>query len=208
MAESAGSRVRARPRLVLLAGLAGYLLAFALLARMAIFLHDPGKPEFSIRPSDPCRVQHSCLTAYAEAARFVLSAGENIYRESLYDNRKLGGFKVDTYHYPPPFLLLPGAALAVAGDYLALRPLWFYLQLATLLAAIVVASRFVGGVLGRSMLLAAPLLLLAAPVTLHTLQMGNFQITAFSLAVSAIVALDSPAIGLRQPAAARSRTPL
>jgi hypothetical protein len=47
--------------------------------RVSVFIIDPAKTGFSAAPSDPWRVQHNCLTAYAEAARFALEGAENIY---------------------------------------------------------------------------------------------------------------------------------
>ncbi|HEY5946990.1 MAG TPA: glycosyltransferase family 87 protein, partial [Kofleriaceae bacterium] len=166
------------------------LAAVVLLGRMAVFMVDADQRQLSIQPSDPFRTAHSCLTAYAEAARYVRDPGQNIYDAKLYEERWIHGLKVDTYEYPPPFLLVPGAMQRVAGDYLRLRPLWFVMQLLVLVGACIVVARWLGGALRTRILLASPLFLIA-PTTLFTMQMGNFQSTAVALAIVGMIALES-----------------
>jgi hypothetical protein len=86
------------------------------------------------------------------------------------------------YHYPPPFLLLPGAVRLVATDFFEFRRVWFAIQALVLLAALLLLARWIGGETGRDVALAAALVG-ASPQTAWALQMGNFQITAIPAAL-------------------------
>ena len=166
------------------------LVAAVFLVRMAVFMVDADQRGLSILPSDKWRTEHSCLTAYTEAARFAEEPATNIYDPTLYDKRYIEGLKVDTYHYPPPFLVVPGALQYAGGDYLGVRPIWFALQLALLIATALVLARWIGGREGQLVRLAVPLFLIA-PTTLFTLQTGNFQSSALALSLLGMIALAS-----------------
>ncbi|HTE56781.1 MAG TPA: glycosyltransferase family 87 protein [Kofleriaceae bacterium] len=191
------------PRIVgpsrwILAGSAAVLLvAVVVMARLAGFMWDVERTDLSVRPNDAWRAAHSCVSAYSEAARLAAEPDRNVYRESEYLDRKMSGLKVDTYHYPPPFLLLPGALQRVSGgDLLSLRPVWFALQLALVVAAIVALARWIGGREGGLVLAVGPLFL-ASPNTLFTLQIGNFQLSALSLGMMAMIAFQSRRIAVQ-----------
>ena len=94
------------------------VVAVVLLFRMGVFMVDPGRTTWSIQPDDKWRREHSCLTAYTEAARLLSEGTANVYERTLYadPDRFIGGLKVDAYHYPPPFLLLPSAIQKIRGD--------------------------------------------------------------------------------------------
>jgi alpha-1,2-mannosyltransferase len=173
-----------------IASLGVVVVALVLLGRMSVFLVDVERRELSIQPHDPWRTAHSCLTAYAEAARFAAEADRNVYEATLYTDRKISGLKVDEYHYPPPFLLLPGAMQRVTGGYLELRFPWFLMQLALLIGAAFSMRRWLGGEVGERVLLMSPLLFIA-PTTLFSLQMGNFQSSAVALSIMAMIAFAS-----------------
>ena len=163
------------------------LASLVLLVRIGIFMVDVSRTELSLQPDDRWRREHSCLTAYAEAARLAAEPDRNIYDESLYEQRFIGGLKVDAYHYPPPFLLLPDALQRAGGGFLGLRPIWFVMQLGLLVGMVLAIARWLGR---REVLLAAPLFFIA-PTTLFTLQMGNFQASAVALALLGMIALAS-----------------
>ena len=88
---------------------------------LSIFMADVGRPQFSVEPADDFRRLHSCVSAYAESARFLAEGGHNIYERDLYRPgnvaRQLGPLRVDPFHYPPPFLLLPQTVRIVASDF-------------------------------------------------------------------------------------------
>jgi hypothetical protein len=89
---------------------------------------------------------------------------------------------VDPFHYPPTFLLLPGAVRAVAPDFVDTRRVWFGLQALVLGGALLAVPWWVGGAPAPRLALLA-LIAWATPVTFLSLQMGNFQITAIPLAL-------------------------
>jgi alpha-1,2-mannosyltransferase len=164
------------------------IVAIVQFARVSVFMIDPQKTEFSAVPSDPWRVQHNCLTSYAEAERFALEGAENIYDPSLYQPRMMGPLTVDVYHYPPPFLLLPATVDAVTSDFFALRRLWFSLQAITLVGIIVGLGLWIGEKPG-ALAIVGGLFLMATPQVLAAIQVGNLQITAIPAAVAALIAL-------------------
>jgi alpha-1,2-mannosyltransferase len=165
--------------------------------RLAVFMIDSNRVECSYMPGDPFRERHNCFSAYSEGARFAVAGGVNIYDPLLYapnttagPRRLLGNLRVDPYHYPPPFLLLPAALRLVAPEFSPQRAIWFMVQSLLLAAAIVMVSRWIGGVPG-AWAAALGWLVLASPSTLMTLQAGNFQVTVYSLAIIAFVLVCS-----------------
>src|SRR5262249_49759051 len=118
------------------------LAALGRTAQLSSFMLDPARSDRSLFPADSWYVEHCCLTAYTESARLNAEGAQNIYDPKLYYDRKVGIFNVDPFHYPPPFLLVPMAARAVAGGgageagFLDVRKLWFGVSALALLAAI------------------------------------------------------------------------
>ena len=103
--------------------------------------------------------------------------------------RFVGTFEVDLYQYPPAFLILPRAAVAAGLDFLTIRRLWFAIQGLVLFVAMVLLARWIGGSSGLLVLLLVPVMWLSQTTRLG-LQIGNFQLTAFALAVLAMMAFD------------------
>jgi hypothetical protein len=159
--------------------------------RLGIFMLDPSRTECSAAPWTAFMTNHSCLTAYTEAARLVRSA-PNVYDPALYRStpagRYLGRFRVDTYEYPPPFLTLPRLAEASGADFFAVRPVWFALEGLTLLGALAGLALLIGDREGLRFGLLIPAIWVSLPTQL-TLQMGNVQFLVQSLALLALVAL-------------------
>ena len=193
--------VRRVPELPLAAGRRRPLLALAWLAvlaagtvqtaRASLYAQDPTRPEYSAVPGNPWRVEHCCFTAYAEGARFASARLANVYERSLYvpdpdRPRRIGPLKVDPFHYPPTFLLLPGAVRVLAPTFVDSRRVWFGVQALVLGGAFLALAWWVGGDGGRRLALLAPLAW-ATPITFISLQMGNFQITAVPLALLGVM---------------------
>ena len=162
--------------------------AVAQMARISIYMADPSRTDCSFLASDPWRSRHACMTAYFEAIRFSADPGTNIYEMSLYEPRTVGPLRVDSFHYPPPFLLLPAAVHAVRGELFAFRPLWFLMQAVVLAAVVFGLAVWIGGTPG-AMVAAGGVLLLASPQALYSLQQGNIQTTALPVAAAALVLL-------------------
>lgn len=185
--------IRTQKPLLCAAWLVLGLAAFVQTARLSAFMLDPAQPQCSLFPWDGWLVQHCCLTAYSESARFAGQGEENIYNVTLYSDRKLGparpgqvSFNVDLYHYPPPFLLLPlMVRAAVDGDFIRVRAVWFGLSALALMLAI--------GLIGRRLepegqlraIGMAPLIWCSMP-TLSGLQMSNVQILVVSISAIAL----------------------
>jgi alpha-1,2-mannosyltransferase len=188
----------AGPRIWLVVIVAAAVAACVWNGRLTVFMIDSSRVSCSYEPGDPFLRNHSCFSAYSEAARFAAAGDVNIYDSRLYapettagPRRLIGGaLRVDPYHYPPPFLLLPGAIRLVAPEFLATRAIWFMVQSLLLAAALVMISRWIGGVPG-AWAAALGWLVLASPAVLMTLQVGNFQVTVYSLAIIAFVLVST-----------------
>jgi alpha-1,2-mannosyltransferase len=157
------------------------------IARASVFAYDVNRRECSVAPADQFRAQHNCLTAYAEAARFANDGGINLYDSTRYrpaqrTYRRIGPLTVDSFHYPPQFLLLPAVVRAVAPDFFDTRRVWFGLQVLVLAGVMLHVAWWIGGEPGRRVALAS-LAVWALPTTFVALQTGNFQITAIPLAL-------------------------
>ena len=159
---------------------------------------DPSQTQHSLFPGDKWMIEHCCLTAYNESARFVSEGEKNIYKKELYFGeefktnkdirRKLDGFNVDPYHYPPPFLLLPIMARAVVGgNFLDLRMLWFAIGVLSLLFAIGFITYRLEPEGRLRMIGMAPLFWCSMPV-LAGLQMSNVQIIIIAISIISMAA--------------------
>jgi hypothetical protein len=181
-------------------------LAVTQSVRLSVFMHDVTRESYSVFPPPgilgvvhPGFVHHACLTAYTEAAGLSQRQDVNLYDPKNYlertcepgysadcISRKIGPLDVDPFQYPPPFLLLPRAALMFTHDFFAIRAVWFTLQVALLGLAVLSTARWIGGRIGRRAMLFAPVLGIAIPVLIG-LQVGQFQISAFSMSMLAMV---------------------
>lgn len=185
----------------------GGLLAVFVFARMAVFLGDPRLVAYSFAPAEPFLVHHSCLTAYVHGAILSTTPGANVYDLAFVPvdpsappplpatAAGFAPFALDAFGYPPPFLLLPRAMLALTSSFLTLRLLFSAASLVALLVACAAAARTLGGVAGRRMWLLAPLFL-ANPVVIVGLQVGNFHLAAVALCLGCWVALERRRDGL------------
>lgn len=186
LTETIAPALRSRAIAALVAALA--VAAIVQIAMISIYIADPARTRWSHMPSDPFRVRHSCMTAYVEALRFCAQPGTNIYDMSLYEPRTIGPLRVDSFHYPPPFLLLPAAVSAVRADVFGFRALWFVLQCTVLAAAVFGMARWIGGRPG-AFAAAGGVLAFATPQFVYSLQQGNVQSTAMPVAAVALVLL-------------------
>jgi len=172
-------------------------VAIVQIARESVFMADSTRPAYSAIPGDPWRVAHSCMSAYFEAARFSQTNTENVYDQALYE-RHIGSFKVDSYHYPPAFLLLPRALRLITTDFFQFRALWFAIQTLVFAGALVSLAVWIGGTIGAFALLGG-VVVLTTPTVLFALQMGNFQTTAVALGAVALVLLVTQRIKTGAP---------
>jgi alpha-1,2-mannosyltransferase len=177
------------PALGLAAGLVG-LVADVQIGRQSVFMHDPSYASFARSAGNKWWREHCCLTAYTEAERFAKSGDKNAYDVHLYRGRYLGSLKVDPFHYPPPFLLLPGAMSLMVGDFENVRALWFSIQAIFIAATLAGLAWWIGGTGGALALLAVPGVLVLPQVP-ETLQIGNVQITVVAMTLLAMLLLSA-----------------
>jgi alpha-1,2-mannosyltransferase len=189
--EALAAGIRRRPVLAALWTLAA-LLALVQVGRLSAFMADHDRLWGSAVP-DPKASEHMCMSAYVLAADLSRRGEPNLYDARFYP-AFLGGIVVDTsiaglqpylqdpFEYPPPFLLLPRAAIGLSNDFMAMRTAWFVLQALGLLVVAVWLARWVGGRSGLLALLLLPLLLASMP-TLLGLQFGQFHIATLLLSL-------------------------
>jgi hypothetical protein len=176
-------------------------IAVLQMARLAAFMADANR-EWGATVPDPLSTHHQCLSAYVYAADLSRRGVDNLYDAGWYPLfdppaptcrivdtpvRGLAPWVSDPYEYPPPFLLLPRAALALTGSFDAIRAWWFVIQGLSLIAAGVVLAVWIGGAAGVTIGLLLPAVL-ASLETLFALQFGQFHLMAMLLALAAMAA--------------------
>lgn len=177
------------------------LLAVLQMGRLSAFLSD-ARREWGAAVPDPAATHHQCLSAYVYAAELQRRGVENVYDARWYPlfdppgpvcrlvDTKIAGlapWASDPYEYPPPFLLLPRAAIALTSSYDAIRAAWFANVALGTLAALVALAGWAGGRPGLRLLLLLPLVLASLP-TLIGLQFGQFHAVAVLLAIGGMAA--------------------
>ena len=185
----------------------GALVAVVGFTRIAVFLADPSEVACSLMPENAFIVRHSCLTAYMHGAILSRDSGANVYDLAIVEGAgdhppplphtaaHFAPFTLDAFGYPPPFLLLPRALLLVTTSFLSQRLLFGALSLALALWSCASVATVLGGVTGRRVWLLAPIVL-ANPLVLVTLQVGNFHLAAVALCVLCWGALERRRDGL------------
>jgi Glycosyltransferase family 87 len=180
------------------------VIAILQMGRLSAFMSDPSLTWGSVVP-DPIAVEHQCMSAYIHAADLARRGEKNIYDERFYPAfnwkpgtgptginspvRGLSRYLLDPYQYPPPFLLLPRAALALTNNYLSIRTAWFLLQSLILIFSGIFLAKWIGGREGLLAGLLIPALLTSLP-TMFNLQFGQFHVMTVILAMSAMVAFE------------------
>ena len=175
------------------------LVAGAALARtagVAWYMAEATHPQASVYWFDHFYRAHSCFSAYWRAAELARAGVANLYDTAHYNDVIGHRFEVDEYLYVPQFLILPRLGLIVSSDFFLLRALWFAVEAALFLAAAIILCIWTGGVDGRRLALLLPAMWLSTSI-LATLQVGNYQLAAVSLALIALVCFDrhKPVIG-------------
>jgi hypothetical protein len=182
---------------VLSAGAAA--VALVQMARLAVFMVDPSQVAYSTIPGSAWESRHSCLSAYFVAGE-TAAAGGDIYDEALYSvpdadptavrkPRMMGRFGIDVFEYPPPFLLLPRALRLATTDFFRTRPIWFGLNGAVILLAMLVVARRLGPRAGTRAVLLIPLVWAGLPMA-SMMQKGNVQAMVVALAMLAMALLE------------------
>ena len=104
--------------------------------------------------SQPFFPTHNCFTCYTVAAHLAGERKDNLYDRKFYRggevrtpiHEQIGeSLHVDSYQYPPPFLILPHVLIATGGDFYQLRAYWFGLNLIALTVVMLTLLLWIGG---------------------------------------------------------------
>jgi Glycosyltransferase family 87 len=198
------SGARQRRPVLSVAWLVLVLLAVVQMTRLSAFMVDSSRLWGSTIP-DQAAANHQCLAAYVHAADLCRRGERNVYDERWYPAfttplyaeprgvsspvAGLGRWVLDPYEYPPPFLLLPRAALAITDSFERIRTAWFVIQALCLVVGGLLLMRWIGGREGLVTGLLLPAILASIPTMLN-FQFGQFHAMAVMLALAAMVAFD------------------
>lgn len=177
-------------------------------ARLSAFMVDPELRWASAFPPSDLAVEHQCLPAYLHAAELQRRGVVDVYDPDLWPLtsgfpeqpqtviRGMQPLIDDPFLYPPVFLLLPRAAIALSVDYAFLRSAVFAVNALLFLAAALALVRWIGGARGLAAGLLLPAVWIGIPTGLN-LQFGQFHLAAFALSVAAMLLFESrrPALG-------------
>lgn len=181
-----------RRRIVRWIWIAGAVLAVANTARISVFAMDPSQAWASAFPPIPESAQHACLAAYVRAGELAALGHDDLWDPEPYASGHasqvagLGPYLGDPYEYPPPFALLPRAAVAATDSYQLIRDVWFGLSAVGFLAAFVVLAVWTGGRGGATALLLVPAVALSTPFV-FTLQWGQAHALVIACAMLAML---------------------
>jgi len=188
----------AAPRALRIVSVLAVVLALVQLARLSVFIVDASRAGASTVPWSRWEVLHSCVTAYFVAGKAAPDV-PNVYDDTLYSlpgdpsaprkPRKLDGFTVDVYEYPPPFLLLPRALFSIAPDFLRFRMVWFALNAGVVLFVMLAVARRFGPVVGTRAVLLLPLVWASLPLV-NAFQKENVQMMIVALSVLAMLLFE------------------
>ena len=177
------------------------LIAIAQMARLSAFMADSSR-EWGATVPDRLSTRHACMSAYVYAADLSRRGVANLYDARWYplfdppgptcrlvpsSVRGLSSWIADPYEYPPPFLVLPRAALALGASFDDIRAWWFVLQALALIAGGLALARWVGGAAGLTIGLLIPAVL-ASLETMFGLQFGQFHALALAMALAGMIA--------------------
>ena len=190
------------PRGVVALSLVAVAFVTMQIVRLSVYVVDPTDARWSVIPWNSFAANHSCLSGYWAAARTVDTA-PNVWDDGLSSTpgptpdaprqpKRIGRFLMDGYEYTPTFLLLPRALLRLTPDFFGFRQLWFGLNLAVVLAAVLAIARRLVPAFGASVLWLAPLVLVPLSV-LVTFQFGNVQLACIAAALLGMLCLERDA---------------
>lgn len=185
------------------------LAAVVQTTRLSTFMGDPERVDGATK-IDPRLDHHACLTAYVQAAKLADARVDNLYDADWWpaiDHHPKGEaeaqayapFDLDTFAYPPQFLLLPRLLLVAGDDFSAQRAAWFGLDGLWLAFGLWLLASWIGETdakAGIRALAFAPVIWVLPHVAI-TLQVGNVQIAVMVMAMVGMVAFDRgrPALG-------------
>ena len=153
---------------------------------------DPSQARASVFPPLPESAQHQCLAAYVRAGELAAVDHPDLWDPDAYASNHasqvagLGTYLGDPYEYPPPFAVLPRAAVAATNNYQLIRAVWFGLSAVGFLAAFILLAIWLGGRGGATALLVVPAFALSTSFE-FTLQWGPAHALVIACAVIAML---------------------
>jgi alpha-1,2-mannosyltransferase len=189
----------AHRRLLAAIWIATAVLAVANTARLGLSVADPAQTWAAAFPPVPESARHQCFAAYVRAGELAAAGRADLWQPGDYARpdprapsptaiRGLADYLIDPYEYPPPFAVLPRAAVAATDDYLLLRAAWFGISAVGFWLAFVAVAAWIGGRAGATALLLAPVLALSFPVTFN-LQWGQAHLIVVAAAMGGMLQL-------------------
>lgn len=185
------------------------LMMLLQVSRLSAFMTDRDVTWGSTFPPVEFTVTHMCMASYVEAADLSRQNDPNLYDTKHYPNFGLTEaedietsvvglqqYFDDSFHYPPPFLLLPRLWLGVSNDYLNIRSVWFAIQFLSFVAFGVLLARWVGGTGGAWALWLLPLVVSSMPA-MFNFQFGQIHLFTIWTVMAAMLAFEvkRPALG-------------
>jgi len=190
-------RSRLRSRVLLFAALLLAIAATLRLAGSAAFAVDPDLGRFAAGSAK--QQHHNCFTGYVIAAYLASRTQRAVYDPKNYRGTSdptpvhegIGRrFSIDSFPYPPQFLLLPVGLLQISSSFLTLRAIWFVLCVSVLATGLIVSAFWAGGTRRPSWLWLLPGGVLVANGVIFTLQIGNVHPIVVSLSVLAMIVFE------------------
>lgn len=141
---------------------------------------------------------HECIGAYIYAAEMSMPGVENIYDSDHYihwvpgaetDSRIEKITLPDPYLYPPQFLLIPRAAIALTHDIDVMRLMWLAIQVTLVLGTGLALAFWIGGRAGVLAGVLFPLVLISIP-SMRALHFGQFHLVAIALSLGGMLAFE------------------
>jgi hypothetical protein len=187
---------------------AGFWAVLALLTvlqsgRLSAFMANPANKWGSAVPI-PKAMRHACMAAYVQAAQLSRDGDPNVYAAEHYPLFRpeplpdaaadspvegLGWYIDDPYEYPPPFLVVPRAALALTNHFLIIRAWWFALNTLLVSALALLVASWIGGRAGLWAALLYPAVWISLPA-MFNFQVGQLHLLTIALSMGAMVAFE------------------
>lgn len=184
----------ARRKIARVVWIVAAVLAVANTARISIFAMDPSRTWASEFPPVPESAKHQCLPAYVRAGELAAWGRADLWRQDRFqqgeatDLTGMPAYLGDPYEYPPPFAVLPRAAVAMTHDYQLIRDAWFGLSAFGFLVGFVALALWIRGRGGATAMLLLPAIALATPFA-FTLQWGQAHALILAAAILGMIQL-------------------
>lgn len=198
IAPSGGTATRRVPRGVAVLALMATAILGVQLARMSVYMVDSAATGWSVMPWNEFGTLHNCFTGYWAAARDIDTA-PNVWGVDFNTSpgptpgsrvpKRLGPFAIDQYEYTPTFLIVPRALMWLIPDFGLARAVWYILNLAIVVIAIMAIARRLEPAIGPAVVWLTPLILVPLSIVV-TFQSGNVQLACIAGSMLAMLWLE------------------